>query len=77
MSRFLQSDHVGTESAKLLVTLMFFTGRVRNNLNYGIFLNSGRMCLVCEGWKIFKICMFISVLFEIVISMLFMTYHNN
>lgn len=82
MSSFLQSDHVGTESEELLVKLMFFTGTVFSNLNYVFFfvfvsLNSGRMCLVCEGWKIIKICMFISVLLEIVSFTLFVTYQTS
>lgn len=78
MSSFLQSDHVGTESEELLVKLIFFTGRVRSILNYFffvfVFLNSGRMYFVCEGWKILKICMFVSVLLEIISFTLFMTY---
>lgn len=56
-------------------------GKVLSSLKYGIFvfvfLNSGRMCLVCEDWKILKICILICVLPEIAIFTLFMTYHNN
>lgn len=51
MSSFLLSDYVGTESEELLIKLLFFIRRAHRNL---FFLDSSRMCLVCENWKILK-----------------------
>jgi hypothetical protein len=47
MSRFLQSDHVGTDSVKFLVKLLFFTGRVSSNLKYCFFFLIQVGCVWC------------------------------